>query len=74
MFSKKIKKVIMVDGMHCNNCVKKVTDELIILGTSKVKVNLDKKEVTIYSKEEIDSDLIEIAINNLEFKYLGEVK
>lgn len=74
MFSKKIKKVIMVDGMHCNNCVKKVTDELIILGASKVKVNLDKKEVTIYSKEEIDSDLIEIAINNLEFKYLGEVK
>ena len=69
--NKDIKKVIVVDGMHCVNCANKVIESLITIGASKVKINLKKKEVTIFSKKEIENDLIELVINNLEFKYMG---
>lgn len=74
LFRKDIKKVIKVDGMHCEHCANTIKDALIVIGASKVKVNLKKKEVTLYSKKEIENDLIELVINNLEFKYMGVIE
>lgn len=71
LFSKDIKKIIKVDGMQCQHCANTLKEALITVGASKVKVDLNKKEVTIFSKKEIENDLIEIVINNLEFKYMG---
>lgn len=69
MFSKKIKKVINIEGMHCDHCAKKVTEALeSIEGVSKVKVNLSKKEALITSTKEIDDQIINAKIDDLGFK------
>lgn len=69
MFSKKIKKVINIEGMHCNHCAMSVTNALeSIEGVSKVKVDLDKKQATITSSVEIDDKLIKEKIEELDFK------
>ncbi len=71
MFSKKNKKVINIEGMHCDHCVKRVTDALnSIEGVDKVKVNLAKKEVVITSEKEISDELINSKINELGFQII----
>ena len=71
MFNKKVKKVINVDGMSCSHCAKKVENSLKeIDGVLKVSVNLDKKEVIITSKFEIDTSLLRKKIEDLGYKYL----
>ena len=73
MFNKKIKQVINVDGMSCSHCAKKVENSLKeIDGVLKVSVNLDKKEVIITSKFEIDTSLLRKKIEDLGYKYLDE--
>lgn len=71
MFNKKIKQVINVDGMSCSHCAKKVENSLKdIDGVVKVSVNLDRKEVIITSKFEIDTNLLRKKIEDLGYKYL----
>ena len=71
MFNKKVKQVINVDGMSCSHCAKKVENSLKeIDGVVKVSVNLDKKEVIITSKFEIDASLLRKKIEDLGYKYL----
>lgn len=71
MFNKKVKQVINVDGMSCSHCAKKVENSLKeIDGVLKVSVNLDKKEVIITSKFEIDTNLLRKKIEDLGYKYL----
>ena len=73
MFNKKVKQVINVDGMSCSHCAKKVENSLKeIDGVLKVSVNLDKKEVIIISKFEIDASLLRKKIETLGYKYLDE--
>ncbi len=73
MFNKKVKKVINVDGMSCSHCAKKIENSLKeIDGVLKVSVNLDKKEVIITSKFEIDTNLLRKKIEDLGYKYLDE--
>ncbi len=73
MFNKKIKQVINVDGMSCSHCAKKVENSLKeVDGVIKVSVNLDKKEVIIISKFEIDASLLRKKIETLGYKYLDE--
>ena len=73
MLKRKNKKIIKVNGMHCDHCASKITNALLANNIDKVKVNLKKKEVTIYSKEEIDLELIKTTISNIGFEYNGEV-
>lgn len=71
MFNKKVKQVINVDGMSCSHCAKKVENSLKeVDGVLKVSVNLDKKEVIITSKFEIDTSLLRKKIEDLGYKYL----
>lgn len=73
MFNKKVKQVINVDGMSCSHCAKKVENSLKeVDGVIKVSVNLDKKEVIIISKFEIDASLLRKKIETLGYKYLDE--
>ena len=71
MFSKKYKKVLLVDGMHCEHCAMTITNELEKIGDLKIKVNL--KQVEIISKEYIDNQIISKIFNNLDFT-LKEIK
>lgn len=74
LFGKKYKKVLVVEGMHCGHCAKKVEDVLKELEVVKsVKVNLEKKEVLIVSKVELSNDLITNAIKKTDFE-LKEIK
>lgn len=71
MFNKKVKQVINVDGMSCSHCAKKIENSLKeVEGVLKVSVNLDKKEVIITSKFEIDTNLLRKKIEDLGYKYL----
>ena len=71
MFNKKVKQVINVDGMSCSHCAKKIENSLKeIDGVLKVSANLDKKEVIITSKFEIDTSLLRKKIEDLGYKYL----
>lgn len=71
MFSKKIKKVVKIEGMHCEHCSKKVTETLSSLaGVTNVKVNLSKKEAVITSTSEIDNNAIKEAIASLDFQVI----
>ena len=73
MFNKKVKQVINVDGMSCSHCAKKIENSLKeVDGVLKVSVNLDKKEVIITSKFEIDTSLLRKKIEDLGYKYLDE--
>ena len=71
MFNKKVKQVINVDGMSCSHCAKKIENSLKeVEGVLKVSINLDKKEVIITSKFEIDTNLLRKKIEDLGYKYL----
>lgn len=69
MFSKKIKKVIEVEGMHCNHCATKVENSLCdIPEVSKVKVNLNKKQAEVYLTKEVDNNTLKEAIEKVDFE------
>ncbi len=69
MFSKKIKKVMEVEGMHCGHCASKVENSLCeIEAVSKVKVNLEHKQVEVYLKEEIDNNTLKEAVEKVDFE------
>ncbi len=65
----KMKKILKVEGMHCEHCAKKVTDALQkITGVSKVKVNLAKKEVNVQMTQDIADDILKQAIKDIDFE------
>ncbi len=65
------KKVIYVEGMHCEHCAKKVENALKTLeGVLKVKVNLNSKEVVIISKETIADEKLREIIESLDYQIL----
>lgn len=69
MFGKKIKKIVIIDGMMCEHCKAKVEKSLLELEeVVKVKVSLKDKMATIYSKNNISNDDIISAIEKLDYK------
>ena len=63
---------LKVDGMTCQHCVQTITDTLEkIAGTSKVTVDLDKKEVQVdYNEEETNLQEISDKIVEVGFELL----
>ena len=63
---------IKLDGMTCQHCVQTITDALgEIAGTSKVTVDLDKKEVQVdYNEEETNLQEISDKIVEVGFELL----
>lgn len=69
MFNKnnKVSK-LLVENMHCNGCAKRIEESLKKnKDIKKVKINLNTKEVTITSTNELDIDNIKETINNLGY-------
>lgn len=72
MFHQKIKTIIYVEGMKCNHCSKKVENALLKIDSiKKVKINIEKKEVTIFSKEEVPIGKIKNIIEEIGYQVLG---
>ena len=59
-----IKKLVEIEGMHCENCAKKVKDVLYGLPeVENVEVNLSNKNAKVTLNEEVDDLLIADVIN-----------
>lgn len=72
MFNKKIKTVITIEGMVCDHCKSKVEKTLLELkDVTKVKIDLNTKTATIYSKNSINESDIINAIANLDYKVIN---
>lgn len=68
MFNKE-KVEFVVEGMKCNHCSEKVKNKLMELEyISKVKVDLNKKTVTCFSKTKINEEEIKSLINELGYE------
>lgn len=68
-----MKKIILIDGMKCENCANRIKMSLEkIDNILNVNVNLDTKEVVIEYDKEINNYLIEEVINDLGFIFMGE--
>lgn len=69
MFHKKIKKIIIVEGMSCKHCSQKVEDRLMKIDkVHSVKINLKKKEVLVTLMEEVSNDIFIPAIEELGYQ------
>ena len=65
MFNKKIKKVITIEGMMCEHCVKRVSDALhAVSGVTTVDVDLDKAQAEVTMKKETKIDALKAAVEN----------
>ncbi len=66
-----MKKIIKVDGMHCNHCKMRVEKALKKLsGVTSAVVDLEAKTAEIDSDSEIDDSVIETAIDDIGFKVI----
>ena len=67
-----IKKIISVEGMHCNHCAGSVEKAVAALeGVKSVKVNLDKKVCVAKLSGEVSDDCITSAVKELGFDVIG---
>ena len=56
------KKVYIVEGMHCQNCVNRVMEAVQDLGGTSAVVNLKKGTLTVSMEKEIDDTVIIAAV------------
>lgn len=69
-----MKKLILIEGMHCANCSGRVNDVLTNLpGVDKVKVDLKKKNAIIKCSDDLSDEIIRSSINKLGFEVI-EIK
>lgn len=66
------KKIITVEGMHCNHCASSVEKTVAELdGVKEAKVNLDKKTCTAKLSGEVSDDAIKDAVKEIGFEVTG---
>lgn len=64
-----MKKELLVDGMHCENCANRIKKVLSSIEEIKdIDVNLDTKKVIITLNKEIDNIIIKNKIEDLGFE------
>lgn len=61
-----MEKLVIVEGMSCNHCVKSVTEALEKIGGKNVNINLDTKEVKL-AADDIEDNKITQAIEDIGF-------
>ena len=66
------KKIITVEGMHCNHCASSVEKAVAALdGVKDAKVNLDKKTCIAKLSGEVSDEAIKQAIKEIGFEVTG---
>lgn len=67
----KSKMKIIIHGMSCKHCAKKVEEALKeIEKVEKVKVNLKNKEAILITEKEVEQEKIKKAIEDLDYQVL----
>lgn len=65
-------KKILIDGMSCGHCVKKVTEALNeVSGVKSTNVDLKEKNAVVELAHEVDNEKLIGAINNLGYVVVG---
>ena len=62
------KKTVKISGMHCDHCVKSVTEAIDKIEGASAKVNLKKEEAVVSYDREIDDDDLKKAVEEAGFK------
>ena len=66
-----MKKIISVEGMGCQNCVKHVTEALEALdGVDKAEVSLEKNNAVITLSKDVSDEAIKSAIDEAGYDVL----
>ncbi len=66
-----MKKIILIEGMGCEHCTRKVEDALRkIEGVSRVTVSLDKKNALVELNKDITDEVLKKAIEELDYEVL----
>ena len=61
-------KVLVIEGMHCENCQNRVENALNRLDGIVCKVNLRKKIATVSYSTEVSDEILKEAVEKLGFK------
>lgn len=61
------KKIITIDGMHCDNCRKSVEKSINEIDGALAKVNLEKREATVLMTREIEDKELKEAVRKAGF-------
>lgn len=66
-----MKKIVIIEGMMCDHCKKRIEKEFYKLeDVVDAKVDLEKKSLTLESKNEISDEKIKEIIKNLDYKFI----
>lgn len=69
---KNMKKIMLIDGMMCTHCQKRVHDVLSALdGVAEVDVNLENKTAVVVCSKEIDDKILTDAVTNAGYEVLS---
>ena len=67
-----MKKIMTIEGMHCNHCSMRVENALKeFAGVKNVKVNLEKKTATVNLKDDISDEILFNKVKELGFEPLN---
>lgn len=67
-----MRKLVNIEGMSCNHCVKHVEEALKELeGVSGVAVSLEKKNAVVDMKSDVADDLIKAAVEDAGYDVTG---
>lgn len=64
-------KVMVIEGMHCENCEIRVENALNRLDGVACKVNLKKKTATVSYSKELSDDLLKETVERMGYKVTG---
>ena len=72
MFGSKIIKTILIEGMSCGHCSKRVEEALkAIKGVKSVSISLEDKKADLILKIEVDNAILKNAIEDIGFEVIN---
>lgn len=74
MFGNKITKTILIEGMSCGHCSKRVEEALkSVEGVKSVLVYLEDKKAEVVLKKDVNSEILKSAVEDIGFEVVDIV-
>jgi len=72
MFGNKVTKTILIEGMSCGHCSKRVEEALkSVKGVKVAKISLEEKKAIVVLKNDIDNEILKTAVEDAGFEVIG---
>ena len=72
MFGNKITKTILIEGMSCGHCSKRVEEALkSVNGVKSVSISLEEKKAKVVLKTEVDNCVLKAAVEDVGFEVIN---